>query len=117
MEAVFGVSQVPPRVLRFVQAHYRALLEYRPQPYAGRLDLFRARTGRLMGPGEPDLGWGAYAAGGVAVHVIPGTHESMIEEPHVRVLAEKLTACLDKARQIPSTDARSPRSHGAPVFH
>jgi len=35
------------------------------------------------------------AAGGFDLHVVPGTHTTMREEPFVAELAEKLKACLD----------------------
>jgi aspartate racemase len=43
-------------------------------------------------------GWQKIAAGGLEVHDIPGDHIGILKEPHVRVLAEKLKACLDKAQ-------------------
>ena len=33
---------------------------------------------------------------GLEVHVVPGSHETLFGEPHVRVLAEKLRACLQR---------------------
>jgi thioesterase domain-containing protein len=34
----------------------------------------------------------------VEVHVVPGNHANLMYEPHVEVLAEKLTACLNQAQ-------------------
>ncbi|NEP35277.1 MAG: hypothetical protein F6K38_28820, partial [Moorea sp. SIO3B2] len=42
----------------------------------------------------PLNGWDGMAASGIEVHHIPGDHISMMLEPNVRVLAEKLKACL-----------------------
>ena len=43
----------------------------------------------------PDLNWDSIATGGTQVHVIPGTnHATIIQEPHVRLLAEKLTLAI-----------------------
>jgi thioesterase domain-containing protein len=102
IEAMFGVSQLPARFLKLLEANSRALAEYEPQRYPGRIDLFRARTDRLGRPRPTDLGWGAFAAGGVKIHPLPGTHASIVEEPNVRVLAERLTACL---AELPPTAA------------
>ena len=44
-------------------------------------------------------GWGRVATGGVEVHVIPGDHEALVEEPYVEVLAEALGACITQAEQ------------------
>ena len=38
------------------------------------------------------------AGGGVETHEIPGDHVTVLDEPNVRVLAEKLRACLIKAQ-------------------
>ena len=37
-------------------------------------------------------GWSKY--GEVTVHKVPGTHWTIMYEPHVQVLAQKLAACL-----------------------
>jgi thioesterase domain-containing protein len=100
VEAVFGVSQVPGRVLTFARAHFRALQEYRPRVYPGRIDVIRARTKSLFNAGiEPGLGWEALAAGGTTVHLIPGTHDSLFARPHVSALAEALAACLRRVQE------------------
>jgi thioesterase domain-containing protein len=45
---------------------------------------------------QADWGWSQYAEGPVAVHLVPGDHHTMMSEPHVQMLAEKLKKCLDK---------------------
>ena len=45
---------------------------------------------------QADWGWNQYASGSVDIHVVPGDHHTMMSQPHVQVLAEKLRACLDK---------------------
>jgi thioesterase domain-containing protein len=59
--------------------------------------LFWARD---AAPGYEDnrLGWRRMAAG-FDLHVVPGTHTSMREEPYVAELAKKLKACLENANQ------------------
>jgi aspartate racemase len=83
----------------FRQENIQALRNYVPQVFPGRVTLFRSRE-QIIGVssyGDPQLGWGELAAGGLEFHDIPGTHLGMLQEPHVQVLAEKLKACLDKA--------------------
>ena len=80
-------------------AQCRALREYKPIAYPGRLTLFRAQTLPLFFSHGPDNGWRRLAAGGVEVKVVPGNHLIMLREPHVRVLAEELRVCLDKAQE------------------
>jgi amino acid adenylation domain-containing protein len=68
---------------------------YSPKPYPGRIDLFRATD---IGPtfkNEGTHGWGPMvAAGGLVTHDVPGDHFSIVADPHVRVLADKLGKCL-----------------------
>lgn len=49
-------------------------------------------------PGRPiaqsTLGWNRYASGAVAVHVVPGNHITMMSEPNVAQLAQKITSYL-----------------------
>jgi amino acid adenylation domain-containing protein len=75
----------------------QALINYQPQVYPGQVTLMRAIERETRRYYEPLLGWGKLAAGGVEVIEVPGHHGTMIAEPHVRVLAEKLRDCLDKA--------------------
>jgi len=46
---------------------------------------------------ETSWGWHQYADGSVDIHVVPGDHHTMMSEPSVQVLAEKLKVCLLKA--------------------
>jgi thioesterase domain-containing protein/NAD(P)-dependent dehydrogenase (short-subunit alcohol dehydrogenase family)/acyl carrier protein len=75
---------------------------YQPQRYQGQITLFRAED-EGFGEGSQNLerGWGYVAAAGVEVHLVPGTHDEMMSEPHVQELAEQLRVCLD---QIQATD-------------
>jgi thioesterase domain-containing protein len=43
------------------------------------------------------MGWGGWAAGGIDAQPVPGGHLDMVLEPHVRVLAKRLRACLAAA--------------------
>jgi thioesterase domain-containing protein len=79
------------RQVRLYRAHARAAQEHVPPPYPGRVVLFRATAGRAGGPGP--LGWERLAAG-VDLRPVPGTHDTMLREPHVRALAARLADCL-----------------------
>jgi thioesterase domain-containing protein len=93
------------RVLAVYRANDRALQSYRPGPYPDGLTLFRAEE-RLVPPdeaedlgslGEEDLGWRRVVSGPVEIHTVPGNHLSLMAEPHVRTLAERLRGCLERA--------------------
>ena len=74
--------------------HFEALVSYKPQRYVGRITLFVNEDDYHK---NPTLGWDNLANGGLEIQELPGGHNSILEEPNVQVLAEKLKVCLDKA--------------------
>ncbi|MDJ0836207.1 MAG: thioesterase domain-containing protein [Acidobacteriota bacterium] len=78
-------------------ANNLAQLRYAPPPYAGSLDLLVTEDLKHQTFVDPTMGWRLMAADGVTTHLCTGNHISTFQEPHVKDLAEKLTACL--ARQ------------------
>jgi amino acid adenylation domain-containing protein len=79
------------RFVHILKTHTEAWRQYEPQSYPGRVTLFRSAEQTEAG----DLGWGRFALGGVEIHEVAGDHLSMIHEPDVRDLAEKLKGCLE----------------------
>jgi amino acid adenylation domain-containing protein len=71
--------------------------KYVARPYSGKITLFKA-TQHKKSYIAPQLLWGKLAQGGIEVIEVPGTHRSILEEPGVRVLAEKLKQALAQAR-------------------
>jgi thioesterase domain-containing protein len=98
--------EVDLRWVRWLIDGYRiavaATQRYRPRPFPGRLVLLRAADHSI--DAEETLGWGALAQGGVDLHWVPGTHETLVHAPHVQALAERLRACIEAA-QSPSSPA------------
>ena len=86
-----GASQLGNR-LNVFKADARAAWGYRAQPYAGRVALFLAQ-------GSPDTSehWRATTPA-LEVHVVPGSHYSMLAPPNVAVLAQKLGQCIGNAQ-------------------
>jgi aspartate racemase len=76
--------------------------DHRPQrTYPGSMSIFKpAHRVSLSYSFADDLGWGKLVTGVLEVHEVPGDHTNMFEEPHVRVVAEKLGACIDKANAL-----------------
>ncbi len=93
------LEQIPVRTTYlFAEKHYR------PEGvFHGDLLLFRATSG--VGADEPYveryadplLGWGRRTSGQVNTFDVPGGHSSMLQEPHVRVLAEYMQGYIDSA--------------------
>ena len=79
---------------RVWEAHLRALADYHPPIYPERVTLFRSPVHLLYCSFDPQYGWGDLAAGGVMVKIIPGAHESIMEEPRVQMLAAEIGRCL-----------------------
>jgi acyl-CoA synthetase (AMP-forming)/AMP-acid ligase II/thioesterase domain-containing protein len=95
---VFDVSCLPEDFRQTVAAHYRAMQDYVPEPYEGRLTLFRARAQSPFRSRGADLGWRPLSAGGLDIIALPGSHDSFVQEPLVRLLAEKLQTSLREAQ-------------------
>ena len=47
---------------------------------------------------DPAWGWNQFSDSEVKIHTVPGSHTSMMTEPHVKVLAEKLQKSLEQAQ-------------------
>jgi thioesterase domain-containing protein len=84
-----------------------AVRAYRARKYEGELTLFRCmevekesslawqKAGIDMS--DKTRGWDELADGGLSIEFVPGHHATMMSEPHVRVLAEKLRNCMERA--------------------
>jgi aspartate racemase len=102
-------SQLPPRLGNVVQAHSMAVRNYAPQAYSGRVTIFRATSQVLFSSHFLDLGWGRLTKS-VTIYRVPGAHGSLVAEPHVRVLAERLRACLLETQAADASGADAERS-------
>jgi amino acid adenylation domain-containing protein len=88
-----GVRSVPSFMKDTEEILKLAAQYYRPQPWHGRITLFRASV--QPDPRFPrDLGWTPLAKGGLEVCDIPGDHWSVIREPYIFVLAEQIQKYL-----------------------
>ncbi len=78
------------RLVAVFRANVAAYRAYRPRPYDGNLVLVRAATSVT---GELDLGWERLAAA-VSRLQAPGTHVTLLAEPHVATLAGLLQSAI-----------------------
>jgi thioesterase domain-containing protein/acyl carrier protein len=87
-------SELSAHRQQLITRNYQALKMYVPQPYAGKVTLFRALKRPLLNTYDPEAGWQKLAPGRVAIFDIPSSHEGMFQKPQVSHLAEKLKNCL-----------------------
>lgn len=77
------------------RAHYRALIAYQPQPYDGRIVLFRGSEQPKHTQDAKTLGWKGCVKGGVEAIELPGNHDNLIEQPE---LLRQLRTVLERAQ-------------------
>jgi len=87
----------------------RWLRRYTPQKYPGRITLYRARAQRLI-PSCEDMEWSSVAEC-VGIQSIPGHHMSILKEPHVRMLAEKINRELKEIKTMSTEDSHAELQH------
>jgi aspartate racemase len=90
--------EVDESLVRTVRAILDSEQDYVPaqQVYPGKITFFWAQDA-VRDFEDNRLGWRRIAAGGLDIHVVPGTHTSMREEPYVADLVAKLKPCLENA--------------------
>ncbi|WP_311775421.1 amino acid adenylation domain-containing protein [Nostoc sp. UCD120] len=108
------VNMLPPNaeitqmknMVQALKANSLSLINYVPeQIYPGRITLLRASETppeRLASKffeisQDSTWGWSEYSGEPVDIHFVPGNHITMMAEPHVQVLAERLKVCIEQA--------------------
>jgi acyl-CoA synthetase (AMP-forming)/AMP-acid ligase II/thioesterase domain-containing protein/acyl carrier protein len=95
--------------LDVIAANVQAIEQYTFKPYPGQMAVFRTddknRDDAVGIKYDPQFGWGEVVAGRVDVYHLPGSHLSFLDEPDVRVLAEQLKLCLEKAHTAELTSS------------
>ncbi|HUD83564.1 MAG TPA: thioesterase domain-containing protein, partial [Candidatus Saccharimonadales bacterium] len=100
LEQIIDPAHFPESELKLWRIHLRALGAHRQQPYPGNVTLFRTRGHPVLSSFAEDFRWGKLA-GAVAIRRIPGSHERIFMEPHVKALALSLTAALAEKKTGP----------------
>jgi thioesterase domain-containing protein len=78
------------------RTHVKALINYHPGTYDGRVTLFRTRGHPLMCSFDYRYGWAELAVGGVDVKIVRGGHGNVLAEPFVASVAEALAPCMGR---------------------
>ncbi len=105
------VGEIPQFQNDTIEAAFRAALpRYQLKPYPGPVVLFRPKLDKrwILGPDRfvnsyrsfvyEDNGWGQHVDK-IEVFEVPGDHDSMVLEPNVRILANRLRKFLDDAEE------------------
>jgi thioesterase domain-containing protein len=98
VEEIVDLSAQPEDRRKLWQTHVRALLAHRTSPYAGEVTLFRTRGHPLICSFDDDFGWQEFASGGALVKMVPGAHESALDEPHVQTLGKIMQEHLQEVQ-------------------
>ena len=93
LQAVRRASSGPAAHDVGTAAFDEALAAYEPMRFGGPVVLFRATKLPLGVESAPDLGW-AEVVDELEIVLVPGYFTTVVSEPHVGVLAEKLQALL-----------------------
>ena len=67
---------------------------YEPQPYRGRITLFRSTHEPTGWWFDPLAGWGRYASEGVELVIVPGNHFTMFQDPGCAQMASRMGALI-----------------------
>ncbi|MEH2430772.1 MAG: amino acid adenylation domain-containing protein [Nostoc sp.] len=87
-------------MFRVFYANSQAVLNYVPQAYPKRINLFRTKVQSSIAKEDPSMGWDQLIVEGTEIHHIPGNHLTMLRKPHIQVLAAQLRACIEKAQTL-----------------
>ena len=80
------------RLYTVFKTNIRAMLNYTPQPFAGRLTLIKASESD-----DSSEVWSDIALDGFDQQVVPGEHFALVREPHVKVVGEYLARSINSA--------------------
>jgi amino acid adenylation domain-containing protein len=88
-----GPGSWAERLALCLRSHTSALFDYRPRPCHADFELILARDGTAQDPAS--LGaWQAAMGARMRMSVMPGTHWSVLREPGVRELAERIRVLM-----------------------
>ena len=100
LEGFIDISVLSKEEIILWQCHLRSAGQYIEQPYSGCVTLFRTRRQPFLCSFDSAYSWGELAGGGVAVKMVPGSHDSVFLEPNVGPLAEQLKAALAETQAV-----------------
>jgi len=85
------------RLFEVFKINVQAMQSYRPQSSSIPVTLLKAAAREAVEAPDETMGWGALSSGKVEIHTVPGSHFTIVREPNVRSLAERLADCINRA--------------------
>jgi amino acid adenylation domain-containing protein len=85
---------------RVFKANIDAARSYRPANYPVSVALFRAEERDSDTQTDATLGWSRLGLEHIEVYDTPGSHLTIMQEPYVSVLAERLAECITHAQSL-----------------
>jgi aspartate racemase len=79
--------------LYILKNHTKALTNYAPTLYPGKVTLFRATESLDTNPVDSPLGWEPIAGGGLEVHYFNATH-NLVDTEYAEAVSKKLNECI-----------------------
>ena len=86
-----------------LDVYNRALTQYVPKAYPGRVVVFKAAD-----DDRDTQHWTQLAPKALELHVVPGNHDDILKDPYVLGWAKKVKAYLDETSAIIPEDAVRP---------
>jgi thioesterase domain-containing protein len=72
---------------------------FRPKRFRAPVMLFKRPKQPSYYVEDPEMGWARRSSGGVQVYEIDFNHLEILREPHIRILGDKLAACIRKVSE------------------
>jgi thioesterase domain-containing protein/acyl carrier protein len=92
-----GLSQIE-HLLQVFKTNLRALRDYQPQTFDGKVVLLRASETHDEAAADATPGWSRFVTQPIEIHSVRGNHYTMLTKPLVQDLAEHLNNCLAQAQ-------------------
>jgi amino acid adenylation domain-containing protein len=87
-------------LFKVYRSNNEAVLAYQPRPCSAPLVLFCAEETMDDELTDTTYGWSQLALGSLAIEVVKGNHFTMLDEPHVSLLAQKLRVHLARRGSV-----------------
>ena len=110
-----GMWRFPDEHVRILESQWSAIRSHRHRSslYPGRVALIKPRALPLLARRQAeDLGWRRFISGDLTIIKVPGSHETMLNEPFTITLSQRLRELLD---EVQADAANSQMRHEARV--